>query len=309
MKSTLILLATTFLAGHSLANDLPVVETGSLTKAMPFKSTAFQSRHIYVWLPPGYSGSRKYDVLYMQDGDMLFDANSTWNGQEWKVDEVVGGLIRQGRIRPIIVVGIPNAGAARHAEYFPQKPFEALPESAQADLYDRSRSESSSLFSREVYSDSYAAFIVNEVVPYIEGAYPVSKGPEHRYLAGSSMGGLISWYVAMEYPDHFAGVISMSTHWPGDMDGTSGAFDAFRDYIEEKLPSVSGLKIYFDYGDQTLDRLYPPLQKQIDQLFVGQRHANDDWISLYFPGANHSESAWSQRLAVPLQYMFGVQSH
>lgn len=307
MKTTLLFLAAICLAGPSLADELPGVASGSLTKAMPFKSTTFRDRSVYVWLPPGFSDTQRYDVLYMQDGNMLFDANATWNGQEWKVDEVVGGLIREGRIRPIIVVGIPNAGAARHAEYFPQKPFEALPETAQDDLYDRSRAESNSLFSRDVYSDSYAAFIVNEVVPYIEGAYPVSKGREHRYLAGSSMGGLISWYVAMEYPDYFAGVISMSTHWPGDMDGTSGAFDAFRNYIEEKLPSVSGLKIYFDYGDQTLDQLYPPLQKQIDQVFVEQRYSEDDWISLFFPGANHSEVAWAQRLAVPLQFMFGVR--
>ena len=307
MKTTLLLLAAVCLAGHSLADELPEVASGSLTKATPFKSTIFRSRPVYVWLPPGFSDTRRYDVLYMQDGDMLFDANSTWNGQEWKVDEIVGGLIREGRIRPIIVVGVPNAGVARHAEYFPQKPFEALSERAQTDLYDRNRSPDSSLFARHIYSDAYAAFIVNEVVPYIEGAYPVRKGKQHRYLAGSSMGGLISWYTVMEYPDEFAGVISMSTHWPGDMDGSSGAFLAFRDYIEAKLPTVSGLKIYFDYGDQTLDQLYPPLQKQIDQVFFEQRYTKEDWMSLYFPGANHSEDAWSQRLAVPLQFMFGVQ--
>lgn len=307
MNKTLLLLAIISLPCCSLANELPEISLGTLAEAKPFESEVFRDRSVYVWLPPGYSNTQRYDVLYMHDGDMLFDANSTWNGQEWRVDEIVGSLIRQGKIRPIIVVGIPNAGAARHAEYFPQKPFEALSESVRTALYDRSRAPDSRLFAKDVYSDTYAAFIVNEVVPYVEGSYPANKGKEHRFLAGSSMGGLISWYTAMEYPDHFAGVISMSTHWPGDMDGSSGAFFAFRDYIKAKLPNVSGTKVYFDYGDQALDQLYPPLQEQIDEVFIEQRYPKDDWMSLYFPGANHSEDAWSQRLAIPLQHMFGVR--
>lgn len=307
MKTLLLLLTLVVLAANSPAEEIPEVASGTLTKAQPFQSTNFRNRSLYIWLPPGFSDTQSYDVLYMQDGDALFDANTTWNGQEWQVDEIVGGLIREGKIRPIIVVGIPNAGAARHAEYFPQKPFEALSKSVRTALYNQDRSPGIALFAKEVYSDSYSTFIVKEVIPYVEGAYPVSKGKEHRFLAGSSMGGLISWYTAMEYPDQFAGVISMSTHWPGAMDGSSGAFFAFRDYIESKLPALSNLNFYFDYGDQTLDQLYPPLQKQIDEIFVQQRYPKDRWMSLYFPGANHSEDAWSQRLAAPLQHMFGTR--
>ena len=118
------------------------------------------------------------------------------------------------------------------------------------------------------------------------------------------MGGLISWYGLMTYPDSFAGAICMSTHWPGAPEIGSVAFKQFLTYIEQNLSSLSSHKLYFDYGDKTLDALYPPLQKQIDDLFTQLNYPKQQWRSLFFPEQDHSENAWSKRLHHPLEFMF-----
>jgi len=286
------------------ADTLPAVSKGKIERVTPFISQLVESRYLDVWLPPGYSKEQKYDVLYMHDGRMLFDAETTWNKQEWMVDEVAGTLIEQKKVRPFIVVAIPNAGADRHSEFFPQKPFESFSQQRQSSLYQLERSPGKLLFNSRVYSNNYLKFIVTEVVPYIEANYSVNIGAAHRYLAGSSMGGLISWYGLMEYPNEFAGAICMSTHWPGTFEDEL-VFQTFLTYIKKHLPLLTTHKIYFDYGDQTLDAAYPALQKQIDLLLKQQQYPPDQWRSYYFAGENHSESSWSKRLNIPLEFIFG----
>lgn len=286
------------------ADNSPSVSKGKIERISPFKSQEVESRYLDIWLPPGYSSEQKYDVLYMHDGRMLFDAKTTWNKQEWMVDEVAGNLIEQNKVRPFIVVAIPNAGAKRHSEFFPQKPFEKLSQQIQSSMYQLERSPGNPLFISRVYSDNYLKFIVTEVVPYIESNYSVNKGAAHRYLAGSSMGGLISWYGLLEYPNEFAGAICMSTHWPGNFETDKFAFQAFLSYIKKHLPLLTTQKIYFDHGDQTLDAMYPLFQKQIDNLFKQQEYPAKQWRSQFFPGENHSEESWSKRLNIPLEFMF-----
>lgn len=293
-----------FLSLSALATDsLPSVSKGKIERISDINSPLIAPRFIDVWLPPGYSQDNKYDVLYMHDGRMLFDASTTWNKQEWMVDEVAGRLIEQNKVRPFIVVAIPNAGANRHSEFYPQKPFESLSPKAQKSLYQLERSPDTPIFNSKVYSDNYLQFIVTELVPYIESHFAVNKGAEHRYLAGSSMGGLISWYGLMEYPNEFAGAICMSTHWPGTFDDKL-AFETFYSYIEQHLSALSTHKVYFDYGDQTLDAMYPKLQAKIDKLFQQQKFPTKQWQSRFFPGENHSESSWSKRLNIPFEFMF-----
>lgn len=94
---------------------------------------------MWTWLPPGYPAAAPYAVVYMHDGQMLFDAAQTWNHQEWRVDETAAALIAAGRVRPFVVVGVWNVGAARVSEYFPQKPWEALTPAQQQHLYRERR--------------------------------------------------------------------------------------------------------------------------------------------------------------------------
>jgi len=304
-KVVLFTLSLVVLSLSSLATEnIPSASKGKIERVSPFDSQLIESRFLDVWLPPGYSKEQKYDVLYMHDGRMLFDAKTTWNQQEWLVDEVAASLIEQNKVRPFIVVAIPNGGAKRHSEFFPQKPFESLTKKTQASMYLLERSPGVLLFKTRIYSDNYLKFIVTEVVPYIEMNYSVNRGGKHRYLAGSSMGGLISWYGLMEYPNEFAGAISMSTHWPGAFETDKLAFKAFLTYIENQLPSLTTQKIYFDHGDQTLDVMYPQLQKQINNLFEQQQYPSNQWHSQFFPGEDHSEKSWSKRLNIPFEFMF-----
>jgi len=103
---------------------------------------------------------KKYAVLYMQDGQMLFDRSITWNKQEWGVDETLSGLMQQGKIGDCIMVGIWNGGERRYAEYFPQKPFEALSKVEQDQVYNKYRSGGQSIFfGLAISSDGYLKFL------------------------------------------------------------------------------------------------------------------------------------------------------
>ena len=108
------------LAADNNTPPLPEVSAGQLLRLPQIASAYVPSRPIDVWLPEGYSSAQRYAVLYMHDGQMLFDARTTWNGQSWQVAETAQQLQQQGQVRPFIVVGIHNIGAARHSEYFPQ---------------------------------------------------------------------------------------------------------------------------------------------------------------------------------------------
>ncbi|RDV25170.1 alpha/beta hydrolase [Alteromonas aestuariivivens] len=291
-----------FVAQYGFASE-PSVSKGRLERLADFSSKFVPARHVDVWLPPGYLKSKRYPVLYMHDGQMLFDATKTWNHQEWQVDEVASALIESQAVVPFIVVGVWNGGENRHSEYFPQKPFEALSEAQQAAEYQKRRSADQRLFATRVYSDDYLAFLVRELKPYIDSHYATDA--EESYLMGSSMGGLISWYGMLEYPDVFKGAACLSTHWPGSFsEQNNPAPDAFIAYINQNIARLSGHKLYFDHGTVTLDAMYPPLQSQVDNLLKRRGYPESSWLSLQFEGADHSEKAWAARLDVPLRFLF-----
>lgn len=128
MKRILLTTAAALLLNIDLTTAAPNVSKGKLLEYPQFKSEYVSPRDIWVWVPEDYSPKKKYDVLYMHDGQMLFDAATTWNKQEWKIDETVGQLIEEGKINPCIVVGIANIAATRYGDYFPQKTLQWLPE-------------------------------------------------------------------------------------------------------------------------------------------------------------------------------------
>ena len=94
--------------------------SGKIKRHANFSSEHVQKRNVDVWLPEGYSKKNKYAVIYMHDGQMLFDSTDTWNKQEWKVDETISKLMGENKIQDVIIVGIWNIRQLRHAEYFPQ---------------------------------------------------------------------------------------------------------------------------------------------------------------------------------------------
>jgi enterochelin esterase-like enzyme len=298
-----------FLLGLTLqVAATPQVNSGSVVQLKDFKSDYIGKRTIDIWLPEGYSdrGKQKYAVLYMMDGQMLFDAKNSWNGQEWRVDEVSSALLKQNKLIPFIVVAIHNAGEKRHSEYFPQQPFASLSAVEQKQLYQLERSPGQKLFATAVYSDSYLSFLVKELKPYILRHFSVYQSKEYNMLMGSSMGGLISLYALLQYPDQFGAAACLSTHWPGIFQQQDNPVpEQFLAYLQQKLSQGSQSRLYFDYGDQTLDAWYPPWQHKVDQLLQQQGWPEGQWQSRFFPGADHSEQAWANRLEHPLRFLLG----
>lgn len=301
---------------------------GHVDEYPQFESAYMSPRQVYVWLPDGYSAREKYPVLYMHDGQMLFDDTWTWNGQEWAVDEVLGRLIAEGKVPPAIVVGVAH-GNNRFGEYFPEKVLGylgAVPDSLTGGWYvssgdtpygmkDRTDKQTAALRSQTytdagdaakpdqvsvscpgpasasasasaaldymlasgtVYeADEYLRFLTSELKPFIDSHYPTLPDRQHTFVAGSSMGGLISLYALCEYPDVFGGAACMSTHLPmitsADYDRAADisqtVFEAFLRYLSDNLPASSGSHLlYTDRGDSTLDALYPPYQDRLDSL-------------------------------------------
>lgn len=283
--------------------QVPTVASGRIERLEAFPSQYVPARNIDIWLPDGYPAAAPYAVLYMHDGQQLYDATHTWNGQEWRADEVAGEMIRSGRTRPFIIVGVANGEPARHSEFFPQRAFARLDAAGQARLYTLKRGDDP-LFARPVDSDAYLKFLVNELKPHIDSHYAVDPGPAQTAIMGSSMGGLISMYALAEYPQVFGAAACLSSHWPGVMASDDAPVqEALLAWVEHDFPAPRGQRIYMDRGDQTLDAWYPPLQSRVDALMRAKGYGRGDWLSLAFPGTDHSEKAWSARLQVPLQFL------
>jgi enterochelin esterase-like enzyme len=277
--------------------------TGSIKRFNDFYSKFVNPRRVDVWLPDGYDSKKKYSVLYMHDGQMLFDSSTNWNHQEWGVDETLGRLMQEKKIKDCIVVGIWNT-ALRHQEFFPQKPFESLnvEENDSVTKQLQLTLRTTGLFNP--LSDNYLKFIVEELKPFIDKTFSTYTNRDNTFIAGSSMGGLISMYALCEYPEVFGGAACLSTHWPGSFSTENNPVpEAFVKYLKNNLPNHKTHKIYFDYGDQTLDAMYPHLQKKVDEVMKSKGFTDKSWVTKYFPGKDHSEKSWKERLEIPVLFL------
>lgn len=277
--------------------------TGSITRVSLTYAEAGEARNIDIWLPEDYDTTKKYAVIYMHDGQMLFDSTTTWNRQEWGADEAVSLLMAGNRIKPCIIVGIWNNDKVRYPEYYPEKSLRFLPKRVQSRLARRNGPGNG-------LADAYLRFITNDVKPYIDAHYSTHTDAANTVTMGSSMGGLISLYALCEYPDVFGGAGCLSTHSP--MKGVSlftrkdnRLARAFRKYLSENLPDPGNHKIYFDYGTETLDKWYEPYQKKIDDLFIAAGFSEKNRVTKKFENHDHSERSWNNRLHVPLTFLLG----
>lgn len=260
-----------------------------------FRSKLVDSRNIEIWLPDGYNLNKKYAVLYMHDGQMLFNPAITWNQQAWMVADTLGKLLGKGLIQNTIVVGIDNNGNKREAEYFPQAVVSAIPDPEKTDLLN--------LMSGGPEADNYLKFIVTELKPYIDQNYPVFTDQKHTFIGGSSLGGLISLYALCSYPDVFSDIFCMSTHWIGTFYKNTQIPSAIINYLDKNLPAPAGHKIYFDHGTAGLDSMYSDAQLRIDSLMAAKGYAGADYKSLVFPGGDHNENSWKARFRFPALFV------
>ena len=276
-------------------NSIPTVARGTLERFPQFTSQYVPSRDVVVWLPEGYQTGDSCDVLYMHDGNMLFDATTTWNRREWQVDEVTDSLIQAGLIRPCIVVGIYNTDD-RLTEYFPAKTWQHV---AEADRKDADL--------KKLTADAYLQFIVEELKPFIDQRYKPLTTREHTFMMGSSMGGLISLYALCEYPQVFGGVACLSSqlsvaHLPNGVDGEPWA-TGFRNYVGQHLPEANGSLVYMDHGTEGFDADYGQYQEQLDRVIRAKGWDAQHYMSLVFDGDDHNETCWGKRLNQPLQFL------
>ncbi|HYI42293.1 MAG TPA: alpha/beta hydrolase-fold protein [Sphingomicrobium sp.] len=284
---------------------VPRVAAGRIVDLGIVESKHADPRRVVVWLPSTYRrGGPRHAVLYMHDGQNLFDIATAGYGMEWKVDETLDRLIRRGEVRPTIVVGIWNT-PKRLRDYVPAKAFQHLP----ARYMERVRR----LYGGNPLSDGYLRFIVRELKPRIERDFRVRSDRANTVMMGSSMGGLISLYAINEYPELFGGAGMLSTHWPlmvpeegeelsdADFRTVSSAFER---YLTPALPARGGHKLYFDHGTETLDQHYARYQKSIDAIVARRGYRRGvNWISRNFPGHKHNELSWAERLDQPLRFL------
>ena len=242
-----------------------------------------RQRRVWIYLPKDYSPSkRKYPVIYMHDGQNLFDPETAFAGNPWYADEVTEREIRAGRVRPLILVGIANS-VDRLREYGPRQ----------------DREDHSADWSRE-----YGRFVVEEVKPFIDSSYRTLSDPENTGVGGSSMGGLISLQLCKWYPDVFHRCVSMSPSLWWDQERFSrqlhvdpGWMDVCKVWLDMGTREGSS-----EAGMQTMVRRASRLAQQF--AHHGMREG-EGFVFLEAKDGMHNEAAWGGRFDRVLQFLFG----
>ncbi|WP_353779711.1 alpha/beta hydrolase-fold protein [Winogradskyella sp. 3972H.M.0a.05] len=276
---------------------------GTLMRVDKFPTQNITPRPVDIWLPENYSEDKKYAVLYMHDGQMLFDANTTWNGQEWKVDEWASRLMKERKTKDFIVVAIHNISEIRWQDLFPQKAMSYLSDEAKDKLTKYALQRNANV---ELKGDDYLKFIVEDVKPFIDTTYSVHTNKENTFVAGSSMGGLMSMYAISEYPDVFEAAACISTHWVGGHVMEDNPLpEAIFEYMKANLAASESHRLYFDYGNMTLDAHYPQYAPRVNEILASKGYNKTNSKNLFFEGTDHSENSWNQRLDQPLTFLLG----
>lgn len=257
-----------------------------IVKAFPSK-TLGNTRNLRIYLPPSYASAttRKYPVLYMHDGQNLFDASSAAFGVEWQVDETIDNLEKSGWIRETIVVGIDNTGG-RMEEYTPSED-------------DGSGGK----------GDLYARFVIGEVMPWVDSHFRTQCEAKNTGLAGSSLGGLISLYMGWEYPEHFGNVAAMSTSLWWDSNDLLKQITADKD-------SRPAIKLWVDVGtgegdDSDGDGLTYMVEDARELTSVALSKGFSFGSNLGFfeqIGVGHNEAAWASRFEKVPTFFFGLNN-
>jgi predicted alpha/beta superfamily hydrolase len=272
-------------------SQVPVKQTGitgDIFRYIDFPSKITDARNVDVWLPPNYTGDNgeKYPVIYMHDGQNLFDPKASFSKVDWGIDETMTRLIKENKINAAIIVGIWNT-PRRTIEFMPQRAF---------DVRDKTKRKSKNIDKKSAESDKYLKFLVSELKPFIDKTYRTKSDRKNTFVMGSSMGALMSLYAVGEYPDIFGGAGCLSTHYPlGE--------GVILNYLEKYPPSPKKHKIYFDYSTKGLDANYEPYQRKADALMRKKRYKQGkNWITRKFVGDDHSEKSWRGRVAIPLTF-------
>ncbi|MBI1937998.1 MAG: histidine kinase [Ignavibacteriales bacterium] len=249
---------------------IPGQVTGTVEYHRNFVIDGLKPRDIIVWLPPDYNSetNKRYPVLYMHDAQNIFDPRTSTLFIDWEADETADSLIRSGEIESIIIVGMNNT-SDRFEEY-----------------------------SNSPLGKLYMKLIAEKIKPFIDSHYRTLPDRNNTVVAGSSMGGLISFMIAWEYPDLFSKAACFSP--------------AFKirnvDYVREVTNdngSIKEIKLYIDNGGVGLEaQLQPGVDEMIDALKQKGYEDGKDFFVYIDKIAEHNEAAWAERFWRPLKIFF-----
>ncbi len=251
-----------------------------------FRSRVFRNtRFLRVWLPPGYDDAqnrgRRYPVLYLNDGQNLFESSTSFTGVEWGVDETADRLIREGAVPPMIIVGIDNTGKDRLREYMPHRSMHPM--------------------MLRVQGRYYPDFLMKEVMPFIERNYRIATGPENTGLGGSSLGALIALYTATVRPGVIGRLLLESP----------SLWASHRQAIKEsRVVRIWPERVFLAVGTAETENAERSrtVVDDVKELGAIIRRAvlSEKRLRLVIgEGAGHNESAWAARFPEALRFLFG----
>jgi predicted alpha/beta superfamily hydrolase len=223
-------------------------------------------RHVTVWLPPEYDSTpnERFQVIYAQDGQNLFDPRIANTGTDWGVDESIVRLRDAKRIAPTIVVGLWST-ADRRLEYAPNGVMNELDAATRADVERE--------FNGPILGDAYLRLIAEHVKPRVDAAFRTRPELDSTTLMGSSMGGLISLYGLLRMPQVFGRAACLSVHWPVSISSkriaddrerwTATVTQAWTKFLRQSASATSHQRLWVDRGGIELDTLYEPYQRAL----------------------------------------------
>ena len=257
--------------------------TGTIDSHPAFPSRIVAPRDVQVYLPPGYERetSRRYPVLYLQDGQNVFDPGAM--GMEWQVDETADALIQAGRIEPVIVVAVANTDARRD---------EYTPTAVEATRSDGSISKVGGK------ANLYARFLIEELKPFIDRTYRTRRDAASTAVGGSSMGGLVSVWLALEHPNVFGNVLAVSpTVWWDDSV-----------IVKEiaALPRIAPVRFWVDIGTLEGENAVSGARRLRDALVAKGWKRGTDLEYVEQEGGRHDEISWGARVAGMFSFLYGT---
>lgn len=241
------------------------------------------ARDVIVYTPPGYDeeNGRSYPVLYMHDGQNLFDGRTSFvKGRTWQMREQADAAIEAGEVDPLVIVGIYNTGDRRIAEYTPDR----NPQMGGGE------------------AESYGRLLIEELMPWIASQYRVRQEREATGMAGSSLGGLVTLFLGLRYPKHFGklGVLSPSVWWNRK---------SILGHLNEHAPQVwERPRLWLDVGDREGQKTLRDVEQLARRLKANGWQPGD---SLYFEkaqGGTHDEASWATRVRPMLRFLFPVHT-
>lgn len=267
------------------AKEAPDSTAGEL-RLHEFPSRIFRNtRLLRIWLPAGYNRpeneGRHYPVFYLNDGQNLFDPATAYIGVDWQVDEAVDSLIGQGKVPPLIVVGIDNAQKDRPKEYLPYRSMHPPILRPQGKRYPD--------------------FLLNEVMPFVYQRYRIARGPENTGLGGSSLGAVISLFTVMDRPGIFGRLLLESPSLFISNRQLLKYARAFRQWPAKVFMAIGSREA----GSESRDRQAVQDVRDLEHLLRRAGLGDDRLLVKVEEGATHSEKEWAKRFPEALEFLFG----